>query len=202
MKKAVGYLLVFLILMFTITCGSNTGPSVATIEWEPDGNGFRQFRTNDPTWKGWTFWYYLGGSYQATMSTVETEVKKVSGSSAGGLGLIFCFQDHDNFYVYGINVNGDYAVFERYGGSWYTIIDWTYSADVYTGFNVLNTLKVTYNGIDTFTLYVNGIEIDSFTDSDFSGGYSGYECYISSSADFPEIAEDFRFNQLLPSTNP
>ena len=136
------------------------------------------------------------------MSTVETEVKKVSGSSTGGLGQVFCFQDHDNFYVYEIDVHGDYVVFERYGGSWDIIIDWTYSADMNTGFNALNTLKVVYDGIDTFTLYANGIKIDSFIDSDFSGGYSGYECYISSSANFPEDAEDFRFKQLLPAIDP
>jgi hypothetical protein len=33
-------------------------------------------------------------------------------------------------------------------------------------------------GPDTFSLYANGTEIDSFVDIDFTGGYSGYACSV------------------------
>lgn len=182
-------------------CGTNT--PVVTIEWEEDGNGFRQFRTNDSQWDGWTFWYYTGSSNQDPMDTVEAQVKKVSGSTNGGFGMLFCWNDHDNFYVYAINVAGEYSVFKRVAGEWTTIIDWPTSAAVNTGFGTLNTLKVTYeSGTDTFTLYANNTIIDTFTDTSFSWGSSGYECYISGDGIFPETPEDYRFYQVLPVTDP
>jgi hypothetical protein len=197
-------ILVLSLLLFTITCQNE--PAIETIEWEPDGSVFRQFKTNDSQYYDWAFWYRIDDSFQSPMVTVESEVKKMSGCDYGGLGIIFCFQDHDNFYVFVINIIGEYAVFKRLNGSWSTIIDWPYSSHVITGHNTLNNLKVTHDDpSDTFTLYINGNPVDSFTDSSFSDGYSGYECYVADESwneNFPNTPADFRFRQILPVTDP
>ena len=203
MKKNVCLSLVIALVLLVFACSGGTSISIKTIEWEPDGSGFRQFKTNNPGYTDTTFWYYTDSSYQDPMTTVETEVVKMSGSASGGMGIMFCFQDHDNFYVFVCDIDGYYAVYERWSGSWWEIIDWLYSADLNTGYNVLNTLKVSYeDSTDTFTLYANGNLVDTFTDSDFSGGSSGYECHISGTEKFPVIPADFRFKQLLPGTDP
>ncbi len=203
MRKILLVYIILPLLLFAITCEKI---AIETIEWESDGSGFRQFKTNDSNFYNYVFWYYIDTSYQSPMTTVESEVKKMSGCEYGGIGIIFCFQDHDNFYVFVINIIGEYAVFERLNSNWSTLIDWTYSSSVNQGLKVFNNLKVTYDDpSNTFTLYINSNLVNSFTDTTFSDGYSGYECYVADESwdeNFPDESADFRFKQIQPVTDP
>jgi len=205
MKKILTVCIFSALILSVISCGKNKIP-IETIAWEPDGEGFRQFKTNDIQYCEGAQWYYREDSYASSLSVIETKVKKVSGYENAGMGIVFGFQDHNNFYVFVINVNGEYAVFTRVDSIWSTIIDWPTSDSIIQGYNVVNTLKVTCDDpSDTFSLYINDDLVDSFTDSNFSDGSTGYECYIGdeySDEIFPDEAADFRFKQTLPLSDP
>jgi hypothetical protein len=196
--------LVLALLLFTITCENE--PAIETIEWEPDGSGFRQYKTNDSQYYDWAFWYWKGTSYQnpLTAFTVEAEAKRISGCGGYGVSIIFCLQDTQNFYVLDISTYGSYNVYKRLNGSWEMIIGWTFSNYINTGYNVINNLKVTYDGANTFTIYLNGSSVDSFTDSSFSGGNAGYLVDIADEdcENFPDEPVDVRYRMLQPVTDP
>jgi hypothetical protein len=204
MKKIFLLYLVLPLLLFVITCENE--PAIKTIEWEPDGSGFRQFKTNDPEklWSSW--WYWLGGSYQnpSTPFTVEVEAKKRSGCRGYGVDIIFCLEDNQNFYAVGIDTTGYYLVYKRLNGSWYTIRDWTFSNYLNIGYNVINNLKVTYDGSNTFTIYLNGSVVYSFTDISFNEGNAGYLVSIADEdcENFPDEPVDVRYRMLHPVTDP
>ena len=194
-----------LLLSGFLLCCNKDGPTpVVTMEWEPDGSGYRQFSTNDIEYEGASCWYYTGDSHQDPMTSVITKVKQLSGPNHVGVGVIFCFQDHDNFYLFEITTGGEYGVWKRVDGKWSEIVERSDTGEVYRGLDRVNRLKVMYEetAADTFTLYVNGTEIDSFVDPKFSGGFSGYECYVRPGQSFPDIPVDARFQQLVPVPDP
>jgi hypothetical protein len=200
----VGLILFLPLMLFTITCENE--PAIETIEWEPDGAGFRQYKTNDSQYYSWSFWYWKNASYQDPMTAfaVEAEAKKLSGCGGYGVDIIYCLQDSQNFYVLGISTYGSYRVGKRLNGSWFTIIDWTSSNHINTGYNVINNLKVTYDGSTTFTIYLNGFIVDSFADSSFSGGKAGYLVSIADEdcENFPDEPVDVRYRMLQPVFDP
>lgn len=164
-----------------------------TVLWKEDADGFVQFSTNDPTSCGCSFlaWH---DPYCDPMGTLEVDVKKMSGNPWAGFGLLFCLQDLQNFYGLVIDTEGDYAVFERNYGSWSTLIDWTYSDTLRTGFGAVNSLRIDRSG-GTFTLSFNGTAAGSFADASLSKGYWGpfVDVYPDEYEDFPDTPVDVRF---------
>ena len=203
-KIIICVVLILPLFLFAIACENE--PAIETIEWELDGSGFRQFETNDPE-NLMTYWYYwIVASYQdpSTSFTVEAEVKKLSGCPGWGADIMFCFQDPNNFYELGICTTGYYTVWKLVNGNWSMIIDWTFSSYLNIGYNVINNLKVMYDGSNTFTIYLNGTNVDNFTDSSLSGGYVGYIVFIAdeSCEKFPDEPVDVRFKLIQPVTDP
>jgi hypothetical protein len=88
--------------------------------------------------------------------------------------------------------------------NWTEIIGNTSSNSLNTGYNVINNLKVTYDGSNTFTIYLNGQNVDSFIDSSLSGGYAGYFVDISDEEceNFPNEPVDVCFRMLQPAIDP
>jgi hypothetical protein len=172
-----------------ITPDLSTAHSVQRILWQNDGAGFIQFSTNDTNDCGHLFTHAISSPF-TPMSSVEMQVKKMSGSSHNAYGIVFCDQDDDNFYSIGITVNGYYIILKKVAGTsyyniggstWYsTNPSWPISSHLNTGFDTANNIKVINNGSGNFDLYFNGIWEISFTDSTFTGGYNGYASSISS----------------------
>jgi hypothetical protein len=176
----------------------STAYSVTRILWEDDGAGFVQFSTNDTNDCGNLFTHAIGSPF-TPMSSVEIQVKKVTGSSHNSYGNVFCYQDQDNYYRVGITVNGYYIINKKVAGTtsyniggstWYATnpsSSWPNSINLITGFGNTNNIKVVNAGGGVFDIYFNGIYETSFTDSTFTGGYNGYSAGVSavSNENFP-----------------
>jgi len=164
----------------------STSHSVQRIAWQDDSAGFVQFSTNDTNDCGEGYFHSMGSQF-IPMSSVEMQIKKMSGYSHSGYGIIFCYQDGNNFYRILISVNGSYLISKKVagtysyyqgGGLWSASGSWQSSSNLITGFGNTNDIKVVNTGGGNFDIYFNGILETSFTDSTFTGGYNGYYVLI------------------------
>jgi len=190
-------LVIVLVFGMSVT-GCDTGTNdlpVSTIEFEPDGNGFIQFSTNDPQKRG-TWWNLYDNINDRNI--YEIECKKMSGAKNIGYGMVFGASNTDNreYYLLGITTQGDYWIGKYSNEKFTTIKDWAESEKLSTGYNTINTLKVVKNGT-SFTVFLNGSEVYQFTDTEISGDRLGYWTSIGSEKDesFPNTPVDVRFRQ-------
>nr|BBH95863.1 hypothetical protein KTA_40620 [Thermogemmatispora argillosa] len=92
-------------------------------------------------------------------------------------GLVFRLDPATpSFYVFEINSQGQYRFVRATGTNpqaWLTLIDWTHSNAIQTGYNAPNMLMVLAHG-SAFRFYINNqLVINSFSDSAYSEGLIG-----------------------------
>jgi hypothetical protein len=194
---------------YSDNCGraSSFSASLATAQtytWQLDGNGFLQFITSDPQDYNWGRWSYLSGSNQTQMSTVTATIKKQSGSAGSGYGIIFCYQDTNNFYRLLIETHGYFILSRKVGGVYTTIIPWTISANLDTGYGVENVVSVVQTSLYNFSIFFNGVQERTFTDYSFFGGRAGFYASVHDQTDeyFPGLPADIRFRLSMPISYP
>ena len=180
------------------------------VNFTDDGSGnYLQFYTNQIGDLGGLFYSWNVGSTLGLNDTLQTTVNKKSGDDGtslgvNGFGVIFRFQDLDNFMVFLINVNGRFAVWQKMAGAWnYSVIAWADASAIVSGYDSENTLKVYYylDGLDyRYDLYVNNSPVGWVTFASYVGGYTGILSAVGDSSyeDFPDFPVDVRFRQTLP----
>jgi hypothetical protein len=169
---------------------------VETILWELDADGFYQLYTND-TRNYSNFFSYL---YSTTDTTWEIQCNKKSGASGTRFGMVLASAfSNDNLYRISIDTLGNYMVHKRIAGNWAAsaIKTWTKSSALLTGYNKVNTIKVTKSG-STYTIYFNDTEAGTFTDYSLSTmTYFGFIASVGTEANerFPNTPVDVRFKR-------
>jgi len=119
---------------------------------------------------GYTSWASGGAFFTDVDVDVRVRGEDVGASQA--YGLLFRFQDNANFYGFLIDPEaGDYALYVREDGSWSVIAGWTVSSAVRTGENS-NRLRAVCQG-SQITLYANGQQLTTVTDTTFTRGKLG-----------------------------
>ena len=205
------YWLVPAVCMLLISCGhssnnSSTSTSIQTIQWQLDGNGFVQFLTNDAQYYDYIFWSTYTQTNESLMSTVTATVKKQSGSLYSGYGIVFCYQDNNNFYRLFIDAAGQYSIYSKVGGNYSAIIPWTTtpSAHLNSGVGVENEISVIQQSPNNFSVNFNGTQETTFSDGNFSGGRAGFCAYVAkqSEENFPNTPEDIRYKFSSPVAYP
>jgi len=202
MKKRFWIAALAVLIALTITAcpeddNNDSGPAISTINFEPDGNGFYQFYTNDSQNCGYAFWSVFSNTNGN--DTYQIECKKISGANNYPYGMVFGVSDSNSrqlYYLY-IDINGYYYVGKLNGSVNTKIIDWTLSSKLHTGYNVMNTLKVVKNGTN-FTIYFNDDSTPvTFSDSEISGNRVGFSASVGakSAESFPDTPVDIRFRQ-------
>jgi hypothetical protein len=170
--------------------------SPKTIIWERGTDGFYQFYTNDPQYLRYGFGVLFNNNNK---NIYEIEIKKVSGARNIAYGMVFAAVDSENNYFVNISVDGHYLI-GKCEKNYDTIFqDWTGSSRLLTGFNALNTIRVTKSG-STFQVDFNGYNVAEFTDSSIRGSGIGAYAYIGSSEDesFPNIPVEVKCRPTSP----
>jgi hypothetical protein len=192
-------------------CGGGGGGSsavsipVATkTVWQADGNGFEQFTTNDSQYYGFSMWQTNNASYEAETTTVTATVKKESGAYNYGYGIVFGYQDSNNFYRLLIDTVGHYTLSVKLAGIYVLLIPWSAptTATINPGFDVANVISVTQQTPHNFTISFNGVQETQFTDGNFSGGVDGFYASMSPTENFPAAPVDVRFKLTSPVNYP
>ena len=129
----------------------------------------------------------------------------MSGNANMDYGIVFCCQDSSNCYRLEIRVNGSYTLTKEVLNVESTLIDWTFSGDINTGYNVENVINVTYDDpTNTFSISFNDGEGINCIDSSFSEGNSGFYARVGDDIDenFPDTPVDMRYKMNTPFTIP
>jgi hypothetical protein len=118
--------------------------------------------------------YYAGETLPADFLLQATA--GYEGAVDNGYGLVFQVQpgeELDQFYTFRISGDGFYTVEKTEGDQLTALIDWTPSTLIDQAEKAKNVLTVEGRG-DAYNLYINGRQVNSFTDADFSKGTFGF----------------------------
>ena len=209
MNKVLIVIGIILLSLGLLVLNSCTPVPISTILWEPDGNGFIQFQTNDPANAEQGFVELYDDTDQTPTMTkpVEVTVKKILGYDAAGFGFVFCAIDEKNYYKVLIHVGRMYRVSVVVGGSeLYKLKEWTYDPNLKADYEAENTIKVTIDG-SVFRFFINNsLEVTTFP-SNLLGtteGKSGFFAWVSTVANeyLPAGQVDIRFKMLQPALHP
>ena len=181
-------------------------PKVSAPAWEPIFE--ETFDDNSGEWSEWedeqgakgvkdsvyyititeTEWASWGTSEGLTLDdfVAEVEAWAVDGPDDNGYGLVFRYQDSDNFYYYEVSSDGYYSIGKMVADEWETLVGWTESDLIRLG-RQANTLRVECDG-PRMTFFVNGYQIEELTDYDFGAGAPGF---IAEAIDEPGVRVHF-----------
>ncbi|HEU4326284.1 MAG TPA: hypothetical protein VFS21_24300 [Roseiflexaceae bacterium] len=99
-------------------------------------------------------------------AAVEVGVRLLSGPPPTAFGIIFRFQDEDNFYFYNITADGYYALDMKKNGRWSALLDW---ARLPGGGGRERRLRVELAG-ERMRLFLDGTLLDETSDDNFRRG--------------------------------
>lgn len=116
------------------------------------------------------------------------------GAINNSYGLVFRLSEN-GYYAFSISGDGFYTVERSDGVETTTVIDWTASALINQDELAANVLTVVGQG-ETYNLYINGQQVDTFTDATHSGGTFGI---ISNNFD-EEAPVTFYYDDLTVGT--
>ena len=102
---------------------------------------------------------------------IEVETRPEGGEATNSYGLLFRFQDRENFYRFDVSGDGYYLVSKFFEGEWVTLVAWT--ASEYINQGAANILKVSAFG-PKITVWANGQPLTTVTDDSLSHGNFGF----------------------------
>jgi hypothetical protein len=102
---------------------------------------------------------------------LEVEATPVGGPDENDYGVLFRYQDEDNYYTYEISADGQFAVTKVVDGQRKALADWSRTRYINQGKNA-NILEVVCNGT-AMDFYVNGEYLAGVSDNTFSKGAIG-----------------------------
>ncbi len=114
-------------------------------------------------------WSTLGQSFTDFLLVVNA--RQAGGSDNNSYGLIYRYQDSDNFYYFRISGNGFYSAAKMVDGQWKTLVGWKQSPYINRGQST-NHLKLVCRG-RYMSFYVNGEHLAEWRDSTFAQGDIG-----------------------------
>jgi hypothetical protein len=128
-------------------------------------------------------WSPLRGSYDDVATEVDTTI---DGPELSAAGLIFHFQDDNNFYMFRVAGDSSYKLDMYKDDEQKTLIDWT-DEPLIKGPGEVNKLRVETKG-DIIRLYVNGKLLDEISDGTFTRGKLAL---LTSTFDDPNVTVKF-----------
>ncbi|MEX1020555.1 MAG: hypothetical protein WDZ49_12905 [Litorilinea sp.] len=99
----------------------------------------------------------------------EVDTYHIAGDESNQPGIVFRYQDEDNFYFFAIGNDGYYALLKLENNSWTNLVDWTESEDVNSGSGARNRVAVLTEGPD-IVLLANDVVLAEVEDSTFTEG--------------------------------
>lgn len=128
--------------------------------------------------------------------SIQAQARLISGSINNNFGILCRYQDMDHFYAFLVSSDGYYAIVRVVGGTSYEILsgDGQHllpSDAILKELNATNEIRAVCAG-DLLTLYVNGKQLASVSDTQLVSGDVGF--IVSS---YQEGPTEVRFDNLL-----
>jgi len=159
----------------------------------------RYVLTNDLANTAETFIYQGGTDYRNVSITMRATLLEQSDPESA-VGIVFRYQDEDNYNVFAIDGLGRFSIWTRAEGEWRELRDaesrWTRSDAILTR-GEENLLSVDIIG-DQFTGYVNNERVVRISDATFSAGRVGI--YVGAGENRSVVSvEQIQLSQSVPS---
>lgn len=108
---------------------------------------------------------------------ISAQIRQRSGSDNNAYGLICRYQDEENFYLFLISGDGYYAIAKYEDGNEIDYLtgekpDYYVESEIISQGNTTNQMRIRCED-DELTLFVNGTELVTVTDSAFADGQLG-----------------------------
>ncbi len=104
---------------------------------------------------------------------VQVETRREDGDATNSYGLLFRFEDRNNFYRFDISGDGYFLLSKLVDGKWQTLVDWTEAPSLNTELGADNILKVSAFG-PNITVWANGQPLATVTDDSLTHGNFGF----------------------------
>lgn len=117
---------------------------------------------------GSTMWGVANREFADVVVEVRTEQVSAPNNDNNDYGVMCRVQENGDGYSLLISGDGYFSIQKATGGSFEQLLDWT-SSDVIQQGNAINQLRATCQG-STLSLEVNGQQMGSVSDSEFSRG--------------------------------
>lgn len=122
--------------------------------------------------RGLLTWSLVDGLY-TSKSNLAIEVEATTDQLSIASGIIFRYQDDDNFYLFNVATNGLYNLELIQDGTWFPLLEWTPSHAIaqvqQAGMPATNVLRVELIH-NTITLFVNGTRLETTIDDTWIHG--------------------------------
>lgn len=107
---------------------------------------------------------------------LEVDARQGSGNPDSSYGVLFRMQDDHQFYRFEITGDGHFMLERRNGdGTWRRLLaDWTVSAAINQGINVVNRLKIIASG-SQISIYANDVLLQQVSDPTYTTGTIGLD---------------------------
>jgi hypothetical protein len=107
---------------------------------------------------------------------LEIDAQQTSGNPDSSYGVLFRMQDDSQFYRFEITADGHFMLERRNGdGTWTRMLpDWTQSAAINQGINVVNRLKIIASG-SQISIYANDVLLQQVSDPTYTTGTIGLD---------------------------
>lgn len=103
---------------------------------------------------------------------LRVDAAQEAGPNNNGYGILFRFQDRDNFYRFDISGDGFFLLSKFHDGEWVTLVPWTASSAINVG-QTTNRLDVEAIG-SQISVYANGSLLAQVEDDAFTSGNFGF----------------------------
>jgi hypothetical protein len=103
---------------------------------------------------------------------LQVDAAQEDGSNNNGYGILFRFQDRDNFYRFDVSGDGFFLLSKFQDGEWVTLVPWTASSHINVGQSA-NRLVVEAVG-DQIGVYSNDALLAKVEDGTFASGNFGF----------------------------
>jgi hypothetical protein len=162
------------------------GASILEEDFEDPESGWDVYNEGD------TVALYLGGEYRLGVFVenyvtwgnpesaldlddfeIEVDARQVEGPLDNNFGFLLRYQPGDEaFYWFQISSDGYYSVSRMEKDDWMELVTWEVSDAIQQGLDATNQIKVVCVG-GSYSFYVNGEHLTTFTDSALTGGSIG-----------------------------
>lgn len=203
------FFLVFL-LLFLFSCKNGSSPinnentTETTVNFEETTNEFIRYFTNDTDKYTRNYIHTIPDADQYPFVEMSVELKKDSGYALGDYGVVFGYEDENNYYLLSIDVEGNYSIKVMKFGILKTIQDWADDIDtsLISGYSQLNKLRIVKESTsNTYEIYFNEDQVcqTSFMTDSIIEGSIGFFVYIGSIQveNFPSEPVDVSFRLIL-----
>jgi hypothetical protein len=156
--------------------GEDQEASLARILWTLDQG---HYRWQAQAIQGFVWWAYPEME-EADDFYLAADVQQVEGPPTGEVGLIFRLNELDEYYLYEIDAQGNFAVFIRQQDGWETLYDWSESRAILP--ESPNRLAVAAQGSQLY-FFINEQFVGSLIDNHLPSGKAGVLVGLSNEGD-------------------